>query len=788
MSRFVYFWRKGMWSLLSLSFVFMTGLGLVYVYLIQDLPDVEALNNVQLQVPLRIFTQDGKLIEEYGEKKRIPVTFAEIPKPLIHALLATEDQRFFEHSGVDLLGLGRATLKMLKTGTKSQGGSTITMQVARNFFLSRQKTFLRKFKEILLAIKIDRELSKEKILELYFNKVYLGNRAYGIGAAAQVYYGKSLNELSLAEQAMLAGLPQAPSSQNPIANPIAALKRRNHVLERLLEEHYISANQYQEAITQPLTASYHGNNVEVYAPYVAEMIRQSLYNHFGTKAYTKGYNVYTTIVAKDQQAANDALFKQLRAYDKRHGFRGAIAHIQDLSTKNIKKTLSHYQIIRQLEPAVVIQVLNKDINVINRDGTLYTIYWPGLAWARPALKKGWVGQAPQYAAQIVKTGDIIYMYRHKNAWQLAQVPEVEAALVALDPTNGAVRALVGGFSFEKSKFNRVIQSSRQPGSSFKPFIYAAALNKNYTLATLINDAPIVVDDPSQPDLWRPHNANLTFNGPTRLKEALIRSRNMVSIRVLDDLGFDYVIRFMMRFGFEQRDLPKALSLALGSLSISPMELAQAYAVFANGGYKVEPFLIERITNHNKDVLLQAHPAIACDNCEQDKKDPAPLAPRVIPADVAFLMNSALQDVIQQGTARAAKVLNRHDLAGKTGTTNAQVDAWFAGFNPDLVATIWVGFDSPRSLHEYAASIALPMWVDFMKHALKNVPEKSFTPPPNIIMIPIDPTTGLRVEPDQSNHIMEYFREQNAPTKEQAVEPNTATEDITEENEVNNTSE
>ncbi|WP_419420409.1 penicillin-binding protein 1A [Legionella sp. D16C41] len=768
MKRAIYFWRKGLWALLSLFFLLVVGISFLYLYLESQLPDVESLNAIHLQVPLRIYTQDGKLIQEYGEKKRTPLTYDEIPKMLIYAVLATEDQRFFEHSGVDIFGLGRATLRMIQTGTKSQGGSTITMQVARNFFLSRKKTFLRKFNEILLAIKIDRELSKEKILELYLNKIYLGNRAYGVGAAANVYFGKALKDLNLAELAMIAGLPQAPSTQNPIVNPTAARKRRDHVLERLFEEKYITEEQYKEAISQPITAKYHGSKVEVPAPYVAEMIRQSLYNHFGPSAYTKGYNVYTTIKAPLQLSANQIVAEHLLSYDRRHGYRGPVSNIniKDKSPEALSKYLLQYPAFNGLEPAVVLSADGQEAQVLTRFNEPFTLKWSGLSWAKPALKKGWVGKQPTHAKQILKEGDIVYVRQQQGEWFLSQIPEAEAALIALNPNDGALEALVGGFNFDKSKFNRATQSSRQPGSSFKPFIYAAALDKGYTLATLVNDAPIVVDDPSQPTLWRPHNDNLTFNGPTRLKEALVRSRNMVSIRVLDDLGFNYTIDYLSRFGFHKENLPKALSLALGSLSISPMELTTAYAVFANGGYKIEPYLIDHITDNEGGLLLQARPAKVCqEDCEQ--KDDSELAPRVIPADTAFLMTKALRGVVQNGTAHAANILDRQDIAGKTGTTNEQVDAWFAGFTPDLVVTTWVGYDNPQSLHEYAASLALPMWIDFMKIALQDIPERALPQPKNIVAVRIDPKTGLLARQNQSNSIIEYFRDQDVPTEEGA---------------------
>lgn len=771
MKKSIYFWRRGLWALISLFFVLIIAMSFLYLYLESELPEVDSLNTVRLQVPLRIYTQDGKLIQEYGEKRRIPVTYEEIPKTLVYALIATEDQRFFEHAGVDVFGLGRATLRMIKTGTKSQGGSTITMQVARNFFLSRKKTFLRKFNEILLAIKIDRELSKEKILELYFNRVYLGNRAYGVGAAANIYYGKTLKELTLAELAMIAGLPQAPSTQNPIVNPVAAKKRRDHVLLRLLEEKYISDEQYQEAIHQPLTAKWHGTNIEVNAPYVAEMIRQSLFEHFGADTYTKGYIVYTTIKGPLQIAANQTIANHLIAYDHRHGYRGALTNLASVVGKSIDiqtKSLTKYPSFNGLEPAIITSVNEHDVRATTRNGQIITINWPGLSWARPALKNGWMGRAPTRASQIVRVGDVVYVHNDNNKWNLTQIPAAEAALVALNPKNGALEAIVGGFNFEKSKFNRATQSSRQPGSSFKPFLYAAALDKGYTLATLINDAPIVVDTPGQRDLWRPHNVDRKFSGPTRLKEALVHSQNMVSIRILDDLGFDYAIDFFTRFGFQKKQLPRALSLALGTLSVSPIELTSAYAVFANGGYKIEPYLIDHIVDDNGEVLLQATPAIACDNCQQDKNNSITQAPRVIPADIAFLMNSALKDVVQRGTARAAKRLNRQDIAGKTGTTNDQVDAWFAGYTPDLVVTTWVGYDNPQSLHEYAAGLALPMWVDFMSVALHSLPENIMPQPANIIAVRIDPITGLLAKDNQVNSVVEFFRAQDVPTEEEAV--------------------
>lgn len=765
-----FFWRKGLWALISLSFLLIVGTAAMYLYLESQLPDVEALKTVQLQVPLRIYTKDGLLIQEYGEKRRIPVAYEDIPKPLIQALIATEDQRFFDHSGVDAMGLARATVRMIQTGTKSQGGSTITMQVARNFFLSRNKTFLRKFNEILLAIKIDRELPKEKILELYLNKIYLGNRAYGVGAAAITYYGKPLKELNLAQLAMIAGLPQAPSTQNPVANPIAALKRRNHVLERLYEEKYITNEQYQEAISQPLTATYHGSNAEVSAPYVAEMIRQSLVEHFGQDAYTKGYKVYTTIDGTLQNTADRVVESNLLAYDKRHGYRGPVSKISHFehTPDALHHLLREYPVVNDLEPAIILSVQEQEATAANRHGQTVTIPWSGLSWARPALRKGWMGKSPTNAKQVVAVGDVVYIHAINGIWQLTQIPQVESALVALNPNNGAIESLVGGLNFQKSKFNRATQSSRQPGSGFKPFIYAAALDKGYTLSTLINDAPIVVDDPSQANLWRPHNDNLTFNGPTRMKEALVHSRNMVSIRILDDIGIDYAVDYATHFGFQKSNLPRALSLALGSLSVSPLDLTTAYAVFANGGFKVEPYLIDHITDNNGKILLQAKPVTVCYPCTEKFIDPDLIAPRVIPEEVAFLMNSALQEVAKRGTAAEARILNRSDIAGKTGTTNDQVDAWFAGYTPSLVVTTWVGYDTPRPLHEYAATLALPAWIDFMKVALKDIPQQQMAQPKNVLTLAINPQTGLLDNSGRPDAVVEFFKEGVVPGTEEDV--------------------
>lgn len=764
MKKISYFWKSGIWALSSLLFAIVCVVVILYAYAQSQLPDVASLKTIELQVPLQIFTKDGLLIQEYGEKRRIPIPYDQIPPTLVKAVLATEDQRFFDHPGVDILGLGRAAISMIQTHRKSQGGSTITMQVARNFFLNSKKTFLRKFNEIMLAIKIDQELTKEKILELYLNQIYLGNRAYGVGAAAQVYYGKTLQELNVAQLAMIAGLPQAPSAHNPIANPTAAKKRRDHVLERLYEEKYISKEQYEEALLQPLTETYHGTHSQVYAPYVAEMIRQSLVEHFGQEAYTRGYKVYTTIDSHLQKAANQVTEEHLLSYDRRHGYRGPIGKISPFDTPSIREQkLRHYTAIGNLQPVVIMTVDNRSATAINQHNQTVSLAWEDISWARPELKNGFVGRSPTNAHRVLAAGDVVYVKCQAQRCTLNQDPEAEIALIALNPSDGAITALVGGFNFEKSKFNRATQSERQPGSSFKPFLYAAALNKGYTLASVINDAPIVIRDPSQPE-WRPHNDNLKFGGPTRLKTALTMSRNLVSIRILDDIGIDYTIDYATRFGFRKETFPHTLSLALGTLSVTPMDLTAAYAIFANGGYKVEPYLIDHITNTKGYVLLQAKPAQAPTKHSDTSADV--LAPQVISTETAFLMNSALQNVIQHGTAAAARVLNRQDIAGKTGTTNEQMDAWFAGYNRDLVVTTWVGFDTPHSLHEYAARLALPVWIDFMKIALHGKPEHSLEEPKGIISLGINPDNGLRARPNQVNTITEYFMENEIPAMDE----------------------
>lgn len=769
MSRFLKISLQVFWYFLSLCVVMTIFISISYIYLESHLPDVETLRHVKLQVPLRIYSADNQLLAEFGEKRRIPISQDEIPPLLTKALLATEDQRFFEHPGVDIFGLARAAVQLVRTGEKSQGGSTITMQVARNFFLNRKKTYVRKINEILLAIDIDRKLSKDKILELYFNKIYMGNRAYGVAAAAQVYYGKNLNELTLPQIAMLAGLPKAPSYLNPLVNPTAALKRRNHVLLRMLEQKYIDKDKYDQARSTPLTAAYHGPKITIEAPFVAEMVRQFMVNNFGKEAYTNGYEVYTTINSRLQNAANSALTKELFAFDDRHGYRGTKHHLPVLPSIDRKKwlaTLEEMPSYHDIQAVAILYCTEESIQVINRDGELLTIPWDKNSM-KPALKHGAVGAPISDPTDYFKPGDVIYVKQKGKSYQVTQLPEVEGALVSLNPKDGAIVSLVGGFNFDRSSYNRATQAIRQPGSSFKPFVYTAALDKGFTLASIINDAPVVLDDPSQENLWRPQNHNHKFYGPTTLRTGLTRSRNLVSIRLLDTIGIDYTVKYLTRFGFEEKNLPKSLSLALGSLDVTPLELATAYAVLANGGFKVEPYIIEHIRDSNDETLYRAKPKIACPECENDVNqttvaDPKQIAPRVINQQVAYLMNNVLQDVIQHGTAGSAKVLGRKDIAGKTGTTNDLIDAWFAGYNQDFVTITWAGYDQPRSLHEYASRIALPMWIDYMKTALRGLPEKNYAEPPGLVTVRIDPKTGLLAPADLVNSRFEIFRQEFAP--------------------------
>ncbi len=747
----------------NLGLLVAFGVVIAVIYMSDQLPSVEMMKDVRLQTPLRVYTIDGKLIGQFGEKRRIPVKLDHVPPMMINAFVSTEDRRFFSHAGVDFRGLMRAAHHVLTEGNRGQGGSTITMQLARNMFLSPQKTYVRKINEILLALQIEKEFSKKEILELYFNKIYLGQRAYGISAAAEVYYGKTLNELTIAEMATIAGLPKAPSTMNPISSPTRALERRTHVLDAMLSEHYITQAEYDTAMKEPIQTYYHAPQVEIEAPYVAEMARQVMFNQLGEDAYTIGLQVYTTLHSDLQLAANRALENGMVQYDRRHGFRGVIKQIKLSDDKNVLlKTLHEIPNAGPLETVLVMSIDDAQAHVLMRDGKTIVIPATALTFSNRS------------ASELnIKPGSVIRLFKGEdNQWILAQRPQVEGAFVAIRPQDGAILALVGGFDFYHNNFNMATQAERQPGSSFKPFIYSAGLDNGFTAATLINDAPIVFEETDHSSAWRPQNYERRFYGPTRLRMGLVRSRNLVSIRVLSGTGLETAIAYAERFGFSRGTMPLGLSLALGTNIVTPLQMARGLAVFANGGFLITPYVIDHVRNDAGKVIEHATPAFACDPC--DPEEVSRLfshslvniheAPRVITPENAYIMSDMLRDVVRRGTAVGAKVLNRSDIGGKTGTTQDQRDGWFTGFNPDIVATSWIGFDTARSLGEYGAQSALPTWVDFMRYALKDKPERFIPQPDDVVSVRIDPRTGLLASPNQTDAEFELFTKDTVPTE------------------------
>lgn len=805
------------------AWLFLTGLSVAvivtsgfYLYLRPGLPPVAQLLEIKLQTPLRVYSEDMRLIAEFGEKRRAPITIEQIPTIQLQAFMAAEDARFYEHFGVDIRGLVRAAIELVSTGEIQSGGSTITMQVAKNYFLSRDRTFIRKFNEILLALQIERELEKNRIFELYLNKIYLGNRAYGIAAAAQVYYDKPVNELSLAQMAMLAGLPKAPSAYNPLADPERARVRRNWILGRMKELRYITPDAYDLAVGAPLSATYNATETEVDADYVAEMARAELVQRFGENAYTDGYSVILTVDSEEQQTATDALRDGLEAYDRRHGFRGPIGQIDDETLENseLSDLMLNYPRVESLLPAVVTAVDDEGGRVqvhVRRLGKA-VMPFDTMVWASRYKTEDLTGPEPKKPSDVVAPGDVVYVRAMQAAAlppdgepapeeeadtqaatatptqpvrvALAQVPKVEGALISLAADTGAIQALAGGYSFEQSKYNRAIQANRQPGSTFKPFLYLAALENGKTPASVYNDAPIVFDDSELETAWRPQNSSGQFSGPTTLREALYSSRNLVSIRLLRDIGIQQTLDYLKQLQVPTDNMPDNLSLSLGSGLLSPMELARGMAVIANGGYDVEPYLIKTIRDVNGKLVYQAPEVILCDqNCDQLATEATPSkAPGTVVADdqpdvqpeprimrrladerSVYILHSMMRDVIRRGTGRRAQVLGRSDLSGKTGTTNEQKDTWFAGFNHQLATTVWVGFDQPAPLgrREYGASTALPIWIDYMKVALKDMPPALMPRPNNIVNIRIDPETGQRVRPGEEG-TFEIFKEEDAP--------------------------
>ena len=748
---------KRRWWLLPIKFIsffialfLLIGL-LASVLTYPSLPSLSVLTDYQPKLPLRIFTSDGALLGEFGEERRSVVKYADVPKRLVHAILAAEDDRFFEHGGVDFAGIARAAIANVTKGGAREGASTITMQVARNFFLSPEKTLTRKFNEVLMTFKIEHNLSKNQILELYINQIYLGQRAYGFAAASQTYFGKPLNKLTVAEAAMLAGLPKAPSRNNPVANPVQAAKRQHYVLGRMLELKFISPQEYKAALDEKLRVHHDTRMAEVPGDYVAEMARQFMVERYGDATYTSGFKIITTLRKRDQEAANFAVRQNVLDYDRRHGWRGPegqVDLIPDAAQKEeaLEELLQDYEDVGDLIPAIVLEAGPKQIKVFAKNEGFLQIGAEGLAMVQKTL-------ADKSGKSKFKPGIVIRVNKDaKGHWQVEQVPVVEAALVSMTPGDGAIRALVGGFNFARNKFNHVIQAWRQPGSSFKPFIYSAALEKGLTPATVINDAPLVFSaGQTGGKPWEPKNYEGTYSGPIRMRTALVKSKNMVSIRILQTIGPRYAQDYITRFGFNAEQHPAYLTMALGAGSVTPFQMASAYSVFANGGYRVNPYYIERILDAHGKVLAQANPVRAGENAE------LAIDPRN-----AFIMTSMMKDVVRFGTAARAMQLGRSDLAGKTGTTNDQVDAWFCGFNPSLVAVAWIGFDQPRSLggSETGAQAALPMWMLYMGKVLKGVPETSLPMPDGVTVVNID-GAGKRAADGKP----EYFYRENVPAEQ-----------------------
>lgn len=741
----------------------------VRAYLEPQLPSAESLRELQLQVPLRVYTRDGKMIGEFGAERRALLEYEQIPPQLVHAFLSAEDYRFFEHGGVDYQGLLRAALKLLATGEKAQGGSTITMQLARNVFLSSEKTFSRKFREILLAQKIERELSKQEILSLYLNKIYLGERAYGVAAAAQVYFNKPVQELSLAEMAVLAGLPKAPSRDNPMVNPERARERRDYVLRRMRELDYINQLDYEAARAGAVQPHPYRSHVDIDAHYVAEMVRAQLYAEHGEDTYSRGFRVITTLDSQQQQAANDALRKALQDYDARHGWRGPEARVAPAlldghagESDAILNELSALPRLSELAPAVVLEFRPDRISLLTQDG-LRQLAAADFAWANLSAKRP------------LQRGDIVRLRRVGEKWKLAQIPQVQGAFVAVNPTDGAVQALAGGYDFFLSKFNHVTQARRQVGSGFKPFLYAAGLSFGFTPASIFLDTPVVFDDPNLESSWRPENYGGDFSGPMRLREALVQSRNLVSIRLLQAIGVDFAHSYIARFGLDQARLPHDLTMALGSAAFTPMEMARAYCSLANGGFLVDPYFIDEVRDASDAVLFKAKPKRACAECveqtlaqggatQQPATDAGALAPRVAEPQVVWLINSILHDITVRGTAAAVAQLGRNDLAGKTGTTNDETDAWFNGYHRNLVGISWVGFDQPQPLGrgEVGGRAALPVWTEFMRTALKGVPPSPAPRPAGLVDVRINPANGKLAAAGDASAIFETVQQDRIP--------------------------
>jgi penicillin-binding protein 1A len=768
------------WLLLAGASVTAVTFAGLYLYLSPKLPPVDSLRQVKLQTPLRVYSSDGKLIGEFGDQRRTPLTYNQIPPLYLKALLAAEDAEFFEHHGVSLRGMLRAASQILKSGEIQSGGSTLTQQLARDFFLSRKQVFSRKFNEILLSLQIEQEFTKEEILELFNNKMFFGNRAYGLQAAAQIYYGKDVQNLTIAQNAMIVGILKAPSAYNPIANPKRAMTRRNWIIGRMYELKFIEKTAYDVALREPNTATIHGSGQETQAPYISEMARKEAIDRFGEGAYTDGYKVFTTVDSSMQAAAQAAVINGLITYDDRHGYRGPERRLAPSTTLELEDWQDQLQALPSLgglEAMAIAAVADKSITLLRANGDKLELDWQhGLSDKRPYLGEDSRGAAPKSAKDFLHVGDVVRIGKDKDGQpRLTQIPDAQGALISLDPSSGAVRALVGGFDFNQSHFNRVMQGARQPGSSFKPLIYTCALEHGFTPATMINDAPIVIRNEYTGEIWRPENDEGEFDGPISFRRALYRSKNLVSIRILRSLGVETVINSLERFGFNKKEFPRELALALGAHALTPMQMATAYASFANGGYKIDPYLISRIENGKGEVVFEAKPRRVCKTCPDPLQPPerdingvdtaaseAAIeqlhAPRIIDARVAYIIDSILKDVVDKGTGVAAKSLGRSDLAGKTGTTNGPRDLWFSGYNPNLNTTVWVGIDknTPLGKREFGSTVALPIWIDFMRTALEGIPNQITRQPDGIVTVRINPDTGKPAQPGETNSIFEIF--------------------------------
>ncbi|MDH5304937.1 MAG: PBP1A family penicillin-binding protein [Gammaproteobacteria bacterium] len=796
-----------------------------YYFAAPALPAAETIREIPLEVPLRIYSRDGFLISEVGERKRIPITYEDVPEHVVQAFVAAEDRRFFVHHGIDYRGVTRAIVQLLLTGEISGGGSTLTQQLARSYFLSLEQSFVRKMREAFLAYRIEQEFSKEQIMTFFLNKMFFGQRAYGVAAASQVYFNKSLRDINIAEAATLAGVLPAPSRKNPVTDPVEATVRRGYVLGRMLDLDFIDQREYDEAMAVPMQSTLYGAAIELNADYVAEMVRRDMLNRFGSDAYTAGYQVVTTLDSRLQRAANYALHNGLLGYTRRRGYRGPITNLV-LPAETIARPLVEWPVdaqdlMRQYAPGglsvALVTAVNPDnsVAIVLSDGTRESMPWGGISWAKPFIDRQTTGQPPESAGDVLAVGDLVYvMPTTAGSWALAQVPEVQGAIVSVDPHDGAIGSLAGGFDFALSKFNRAVQAFRQPGSSFKPFIYSAALEYGSTAATVILDTPVVITSSELEAVWRPTEYSGRFYGPTRVREALVRSMNLVSVRLLlFETGIGNAVRHIAKFGFGDAALPRNGSLALGAGSASPLDLVQGYAVFANGGYGVKPYVIDAIYDAAGEIKYHANPLIVCPEClvepgpdllqsqqsagQQEQAvesldflfdnaleyradastDPelfadVNAAPRVISAQNAFLMQDMMRDVIRRGTGRRALVLGRKDLSGKTGTSNDFRDAWFAGFNSDLAAVAWVGYDDdlPLGPGEEGSRTALPLWIDFMRFALRGVAEHQMPMPEGIVSVRIDSATGCPARAGQRNAIFEMFREGHVPTCTSAVDP------------------